>query len=291
MPASLTVYGNTDTGVVRTSNEDAFVIADLTGGTLIQEGKIVRFEIGKRGVLLAVSDGMGGHKAGEVASALVLESLRRSMSRLDGTGNYDELIEQATLQANQAVWEGSALPGREHMGATLTALFIHGNHAHIAEVGDSRAYLIRGGEVRQVTRDQSYVQFMVDSGAMTAEEAEGSRLRNVILQSMGHKPTVKVGLGRLELRHHDAFILCSDGLSNKVSDEELKTAVLTSPRLDVACQRLIDLAKQRGGEDNITAIIGGMSGDLPAQVPGERISQTLQILQEFDALSAEVPKP
>ena len=281
----LTVYGNTDTGRVRTSNEDAFVIADLTGGDLVQVGKIVRFPIGKRGVLLAVSDGMGGHEAGEVASALVVESLRRSMAKLDGTGDYDALFEQAALKANKAVWEGSTHPGREKMGATLTALFIHGKHSHIAEVGDSRAYLIRGGEVRQITRDQSYVQFMVDSGAMSAEEAESSRMRNVILQAMGQKAEVKVALGRLELRHHDAFILCSDGLSNKVSDEELRAAVLASPRLDVACQKLIALANERGGEDNITAIVGGMSGDLPAQVPGERISQTLQVLQEYDALT------
>jgi serine/threonine protein phosphatase PrpC len=286
MPTNLTVYGNTDVGCVRTSNEDAFVVADLSGGNLVQVGKIVRFEIGKRGVLLAVSDGMGGHQAGEVASALVIESLRRSMAKLDGTGNYDDLLEEATLKANRAVWEASSLPGREQMGATLTALFIHGTHAHIAEVGDSRAYLIRGGEVQQVTRDQSYVQFMLDTGSLTAEEAETSRLRNVILQSMGHKADVKVALGRLALRHHDAFILCSDGLSNKVSAEELAQAVLTSPRLDVACMRLIELAKQRGGEDNITAIVGGVSGDFPAQVPGERISQTLQVLQEFDALTA-----
>lgn len=283
MPASLTVYGNTDTGLVRSSNEDAFVIADLTGGTLIQEGKIVRFEIGKRGVLLAVSDGMGGHQAGEVASALVLESLRRSMAKGDAKTNYDELIEQATEKANRAVWDAASEPGQEKMGATLTALFIHDQHVHIAAVGDSRAYLIRGGEIRQVTRDQSYVQFMLDVGLLTREEAKDSPLRNVILQAMGQKPDVQVALGRLELRYHDAFIICSDGLSNKVTDAELGAAILSAPRLDVACTRLIELAKTRGGEDNITAIVGGVGGDLPQQIPGERISQTLQVLQEFDA--------
>jgi PPM family protein phosphatase len=283
MPASLTVYGNTDVGLVRTSNEDAFVIADLTGGTLIQEGKIVRFEIGTRGVLLAVSDGMGGHQAGEVASALVLESLRRSMAKGDAKTNYDALIETATEKANRAVWEASSTPGQEKMGATLTALFIHDQHVHIAAVGDSRAYVIRGGEVRQVTRDQSYVQFMVDVGAFTREEAKDSPLRNVILQAMGQKPDVQVALGRLELRYHDAFIICSDGLSNKVTDEELGAAIMSAPRLDVACMQLIELAKARGGEDNITAIVGGVGGDLPQQIPGERISQTLHVLQEFDA--------
>ncbi len=283
MPASLTVYGNTDTGLVRETNEDSFVIADLSGGDLVQHGKIVRFDIGTRGVLLAVSDGMGGHQAGEVASALVVDSLRRSMAKLDGTGDYTALIEQATLKANRVVWEASSVAGREKMGATLTALFIHGKYGYIAEVGDSRAYLIRAGRVKQVTKDQSYIQLMLDNNLLTPAEAEESRLRGVILQSMGQKTDVKVALGRLELRHHDAFILCSDGLTNKVTDEELGHAVLSAPRLDVACQKLIALAKERGGEDNITVIIGGVSGDLPAQIPGERISQTLQVLQEYDA--------
>ena len=282
MPVNLTVYGATDVGLVRKTNEDAFVVADLTGGNLVKEGESARFDIGQRGVLLAVSDGMGGHQAGEVASALVLQSLHDTMSKLDGTGNYDALMEQATAQANRAVWEAAHHPGRENMGATLTALFIHHRHVHIVEVGDSRAYLVRGGQVRQVTRDQSYVQAMLDAGALTPEEAAHSTLRNVILQAMGHKPEVQVARGRLELRHHDCFILCSDGLSNKVSADELGKIVLASPSLEVACRRLIELANQRGGEDNITVVVGGVGGDLPPLVSGERISATFLVLKEFD---------
>src|SRR3984893_13243129 len=145
MPVNLTVVAQTDVGLVRKSNEDAFVIADLTGGSLLDERRIAQFEVGQRGVLLAVSDGMGGHAAGEIASALVVESLQRSMAKHAG-GAHDALLEKAVLQANRDVWEAARYPGRENMGATVTAMFIHGAVAYIAEVGDSRAYLLRYGD-------------------------------------------------------------------------------------------------------------------------------------------------
>lgn len=284
MPVNLTVYGQTDIGRVRPANEDAFVIADLTGGNLIQERQIARFEVGERGVLLAVSDGMGGHKAGDVASALVVESLRRAMAASPAHEvPCDALLEKAVEKANREVWEAAHVPGREGMGATATALFVHGTAAYIAEVGDSRAYLLRNGVLVQVTRDQSFVQLLVDSGVMTPEQAERAPLRNLILQAMGQKPDVKVALGKLDLRQHDCFLLCSDGLSNKVSAAEMRDVILGSPRLDAGCARLIDLANEHGGEDNITLIIGGVSGDLPPLQAGESIPETLQILQEFTA--------
>jgi serine/threonine protein phosphatase PrpC len=284
MLVDLTVYGQTDVGLVRRSNEDAFVVADLTGGSVLQERRIARFEVEKHGVLLAVSDGLGGHKAGEVASALVVESLRRSLTRgsAGSVEDDDALMEEATRRANREVWEAARFPGRERMGATLTAVFVHGGTAHIAEVGDSRAYLLRGGAIEQITHDQSYVQLLMDQGAITKEQAEHGGFQNVILQAMGLEPDVSVALGRLELRQYDCFVLCSDGLSNKVTAEELRSIVLTSRRLDAACIRMIELAKQRGGEDNITVIVAGASGDLPALVPGEPIAETLEVLQEFD---------
>jgi serine/threonine protein phosphatase PrpC len=261
-----------------------FRVADLTGGSVLQERRIARFEVGRRGVLLAVSDGLGGHQAGEVASALVVESLRRSMVRHDRSSPdlCDELLEEATKHANREVWEAARSPGRERMGATLTAVFIHRGTAHIAEVGDSRAYLLRGGAIEQITHDQSFVQLMVDKGTLTPDEAKRSGFGNVILQALGLAPTVSVALGRLDLRQRDCFVLCSDGLSNKVRPTELRAIVLASRRLDEACSRMIDLAKARGGEDNVTAIVAGVSGDLPPLVAGEAIADTLQVLQEFD---------
>ena len=284
MPVNLTVYGQTDVGLVRPTNEDAFVIADLTGGSVLQQQRIARFEVGRRGVLLAVSDGIGGHQAGDVASALVVESLQRSMARRKpgSAEEPDALMEQAAKRANREVWEAAHYPGREKMGATLTAVFIQGTSAHIAEVGDSRAYLLRGGVIEQVTRDQSYVQLLLDKGAITTEEARQSPFKNVIVQAMGLLPDVTVALGRLDLRQRDCLILCSDGLSNKVRREELRAIVLGSKRLDSACRQMIDLAKKRGGDDNITVIVAGVSGDLPPLVAGERISDTLEVLQGFD---------
>jgi serine/threonine protein phosphatase PrpC len=277
---NLTVYGQTDIGLVRKTNEDAFIVADLTNGNILKEQTIVRFQVGERGVLLAVSDGMGGASAGEVASAMVIESMRRSMTTPPPPGPGSAPVEQAATTANHAVWTAAHEPGREGMGATLTALHIQGTAVHIAEVGDSRAYLLRGGDILQVTRDQSYVQLLIDAGALTPEQAETAPLRNVIVHAMGMKPDVSVALGRLELRQRDCFLLCSDGLSKAVSAEEMRQVILAAPRLDAACATLIELAKQRGGDDNMTVLIAGVSGDLPPLVAGETIADTLQILQE-----------
>jgi PPM family protein phosphatase len=281
---NLTVYGQTDVGLVRKTNEDAFVIADLTSGNVVKEQTIVRFQVGERGVLLAVSDGMGGASAGEVASAMVVESMRRSMTIVPSTERSGKLVERAATTANREVWTAARQPGRTGMGATLTALYLHGTAMHIAEVGDSRAYLLRGGNLQQVTRDQSYAQVLLESGAMTPEQASYAPLQNVILQAMGTKPDVSVALGRLELRQRDCFVLCSDGLSNSVSAEEMRQVILAAPRMDAACATLIELAKQRGGADNITVLIGGVGGDLPPLMAGETIADTLQILQETSAL-------
>jgi serine/threonine protein phosphatase PrpC len=281
MTVNVTVYAQTDIGLVRKSNEDAFSIADLTAGSLIGEQRMARFEVGERGVLLAVSDGMGGHKAGEVASALVVESLQRSMASNAGRESSEAALENAALQANRDVWQAARYPGREHMGATLTALFVHDKTAYIAEVGDSRAYLLRGGEITQVTHDQSYVQLLVDSGAMSPSEAKDSPLSNVVLQAMGLNPEVSVALGKLDLRQRDCLVLCSDGLSNKLSADDLRQVILASPRLDTACATLVDEAKRRGGDDNITAIVAGVDGDLPPIASGESIAETFFVLREF----------
>lgn len=277
---NLTVYGQTDIGLVRETNEDAFVVADLTSGKVVREQTMVSFDVGDRGVLLAVSDGMGGASAGEVASAMVVESMRRSMTAGSSTDHSNALVEHAAEQANHEVWTAAHLPGRAGMGATLTALYLHGTAVHIAEVGDSRAYVLRGGDLLQVTRDQSYVQFLLDSGAMTPDQAAIAPLRNVIMQAMGQKEDVSVALGRLELRERDCFWLCSDGLSNMVSADEMRQVILAAPSLGAACGTLIEFAKQRGGDDNITVLIGGVSGGLPALVAGETIADTLEIVQE-----------
>ena len=170
------------------------------------------------------------------------------------------------------------------MGATLTAVFLLGTALHIAEVGDSRAYLLRNGEMVQVTRDQSYVQMLVDLGHLTTAEAEVAPQKNIILQAMGQETWLRVALGRLELRQRDCFLDLFRRLPrNELSDDEIRKVILAAPRMDAACASLIDLARQHGGRDNITVLLGGVSGDLPPVSAGEAIADTLEILKEYVA--------
>ena len=218
MKVSLKVFGATDVGKVRTNNEDAFLIADLNVKERPAFDAPKDLEVHDHGVLLAVSDGMGGEAAGEVASALVVESLHRALAGGAAGDEGDKArlarLEQAVLGANTAVFKASReQTDKSGMGATLTAVFVEGGFAHIAEVGDSRAYLIRGSRIRQMTRDQSFVQLLLESGVLSAEEAEKYPHKNVILQAMGQRAEVKVAIGKLELRRKDVLLLCSDGLS------------------------------------------------------------------------------
>jgi serine/threonine protein phosphatase PrpC len=280
MDVDVTVAAQTEVGLRRQSNEDAFVIADLSGGRRVDPRRAARVHVGQRGVLLAVSDGTGGNRAGELASALVVESLHRSMVRWSGEPD-EVLLEQAAQRANRDVWQAAHLPGHERMGATLTAVFIHDRIAHIAEVGDSRAYVVRSGKIEQVTRDQSCVQIMVESGALSPQEAPRARFNGVILQAVGLERRVQVALGRLELRQGDCFILCSDGLSGRVSADELRR-VVSRGGPDSACATLVELAKERGGDDDVTVIVARVEGDLPPFVATESISDTLRKVREFD---------
>ena len=266
----VTVFAQTDVGKVRPNNEDAFVVSDLTGSAPIHAmTSSVRFEVKDRGILLAVSDGMGGAQAGEVASALVLHALRMGMSTVNAS-SAEEALRASVEGANQQVWNTARATGREGMGATLTAVLLCAGCACIAEIGDSRAYLLRGQRLVQLTRDQSYVQALLDSGALTRQQADTFEYRNVILQAMGLKPGVVVALNRLALRRHDRYLLCSDGLSGKVEDDEIQAVVLAASTLESACAKLIEMALERGGEDNVTVVVAQVEGEgLPPATEGE----------------------
>lgn len=286
MGVTLLVAGLTDVGVVRTNNEDAFVVADLERDSKEDVSKATEFDVKTKGVLLAVSDGMGGEAAGEVASGLVIETLRRVLaSATDGeaAGNAGiaKAVEHAVVRANEAVWTEAKNPDKKGMGATLTAVYVQGDTAYIAEVGDSRAYLVRGDRIRQMTKDQSFVQLLVDSGALTKEEAEVYPHKNIILQAMGQKEKVSVALGKLTLRRSDRLLICSDGLSNKVTPVEMKEALLKGEPLDVVCKKLVLLANARGGEDNCTVILAQAEGpDLLPFRDAERVTQTYEVVKE-----------
>jgi serine/threonine protein phosphatase PrpC len=276
----LTVFARTDVGRIRQNNEDAFVVADLNGSPALHEmQKPALLSVGERGVLLAVSDGMGGRQAGEVASALALQSLRKGM--LEGeANNAEEVLRASVEQANEKVWTAAHEQGRRGMGATLTAVLFHGTRAYVAEIGDSRAYLLRGGRLVQLTHDQSYVQLLVDAGTLTREEAQYSEYKNIILQAVGTQPDLIVALNRFRLRRYDQLLLCSDGLSNQLEHDEIQSILMTSPNVDVACRKLVDMANERGGEDNITAMVAHVDGDsLPEPEGDPRVS--LETIQAF----------
>lgn len=278
---ALRVFGRSDVGKVRQNNEDAFVIADLMQALPIHAmPEPIALQIDTRGVLLAVSDGMGGAQAGEVASALTLHCLRSAMSAGEG-GSVEAALTASVEKANQRVWQAAAERGRKGMGATLTAVLIHGRRAYVAEVGDSRAYVLRGGHLVQLTHDQSYAQLLLDAGTITREQAETFQHKNVILQAIGAKSSVVVALNRFTLRQGDRILLCSDGLSGKLTDDEMRSVLLANPDLDDACAQLIDTAKFRGGEDNITVVLADMDGEgLPAVTGEGRVS--LETVQAFN---------
>jgi PPM family protein phosphatase len=285
-PVHIRAFGRTDVGRVRRNNEDAFVIADLMSGPPAQSvASPTEFDLGERGALLAVSDGVGGEQAGEVASALALDSLGREMSR--GSASDAEIaLEESVQVANQRVLDAAHSARRRGMGTTLTAVLIHDHHAYVAEVGDSRAYLVRGHRAVQLTHDQSYVQLLLDAGAVTELQAETHEYRNVILQALGTQSKVIVALTRLSLCRDDRLVLCSDGLTAKVQDEEMRHVVscATTPR--AATDDLVAMANQRGGEDNITVVVAALEGQgLPAPT-GEAIS--LETLQAFPRLNPGV---
>ncbi len=284
------VCAQTDVGRARQTNEDACSVTELETGTLIDAiGADRTVECGTKGVLLAVSDGMGGHQAGEVASALVLESLQRELAQ-DPKVPIHKHLEDAVHRANRRVHNAARSAERHGMGATLTAIFIRGTEAYIAEVGDSRGYLLRNGRLRQVTRDQSMVQMLVDQGVMSEEDARRAPGKNVILQAVGLAPDVRVAIGKLELRRGDRLLLCSDGVSNQINDDELRQ-ILTRSEPRVACETMIALANDRGGEDNETVIVADVLGEeLPEVDEYETVTSTFEVLQAFEARPTGKPR-
>jgi len=282
----VTACGLSDVGRRREHNEDAWLVSDLLREKSAEPGKPIELRADERGVLLVVSDGMGGAKAGEVASAMVVESISQGMEQI-GTEKTGA-IKLAVERANRDVWEASADPSKKGMGATLTAVYVEGATAHIAEVGDSRAYIIRGGRIRQVTRDQSYAQLLLDAGVLKPEEVHSFPMRNVVLQAMGQRENVSVEIGRLSLRRGDRLLLCSDGLHGKVSDEEMRAIVQSDAPLEEQCKKLVTLANERGGEDNITVVIAALDGEgLPRFVEKESVTQTLEVVSGFDPAAAQ----
>ncbi len=256
------VSARTDVGMIRRGNEDCFLVADLTTGNTGLTPEVSHHRLGSMGSLMVVSDGMGGAVAGEIASDLAVNGVRDEMLKPGSTPlDVSQRLQIAVERTNRTVWQyAQDNPHLAGMGATLTAVLCHGNKAYVGQVGDSRAYLVRAGRIKQLTKDQSLVQLLVDAKAIQPDQANQVP-NNVILQALGTRPDVVVAVTSVDLCAGDAMLLCSDGLSNKMSADEMRDAIVQNlPDLAGACRRLIELANARGGEDNITALIAQFDG-------------------------------
>jgi serine/threonine protein phosphatase PrpC len=258
---SVSVFARTDTGMKRSGNEDAFLVADLTTGNVGLGAKMSTHHVGERGSLMVVSDGMGGAAAGEIASAMAVKTIREALMEECSFDGISDQLKLATERANERIWE-YAKENRKFagMGATLTAVLVHNTSAYVAQVGDSRAYLIRGGQVKQLTKDQSLVQLLIDSGSIQPEQAH-SVPHNVVMQALGTSETIEVAMASVDLYKDDLLLVCTDGLSNKITSEEMSKTVSESESLNMACRRLVEMANERGGEDNITVIAARFDGE------------------------------
>lgn len=262
------VFAKTDPGRTRDHNEDTFLIADLTAKTTCALEGATEHQIGPRGCLFLVADGMGGAVAGEVASAMAADVIYRHLLDV-WAGVNDPSPERFAQRLRDAVEEANTVlhqyahshPEVRGMGTTATVGGIFSGALYLAQVGDSRAYLIRRGNAQQLTKDQSLTQRLVDAGEMTEEEAEQSTRRNIILQALGPDPRVKVDLTFLPLVREDVILICSDGLSGQVKREEIAECATRETDPERLCSELIDLANSRGGPDNITCVVVQMAGD------------------------------
>ncbi|MCK6575827.1 Stp1/IreP family PP2C-type Ser/Thr phosphatase [Myxococcota bacterium] len=247
----VTGHGQTDVGMRREVNEDSFMILAAQN-------------------IYIVADGMGGHAGGQYASTITVDTVGRALVRRlsaaeqkagpGGAVNIAAVMEEAVREACAQVFDTAReRPELTGMGSTVTAMLVYGDKAWFGHVGDSRAYLIRDGKIHQVTEDHSLVQEQVAAGLITAEQAKVSVMRNIITRSIGFERDVKVDVGAVPLQRGDQFVLCSDGLTGHVEDDEILQLTETNDRRRVP-GILIRLANERGGEDNSSVILATVIG-------------------------------
>jgi PPM family protein phosphatase len=288
------IHATSHIGRVRRGNEDNYLILNIsrskawTGAQA--DGEFVietqNFEVDDNGVVLAVSDGMGGALAGEVASKMAVETVCEKILNEDvdetlTPESYEHhlvaKLYNATLYANYLIHQqGRTDPQFQGMGATFTGMGVTPNAVDIIQVGDSRAYLVRNGKIYQVTKDQSLVQQLIDAQQISPEEAETHTLKNVILQALGAQNEIYPVSARLVPSKDDVVLLCSDGLSNKVTAATMQKIVTENlEQLEVACAELVTEANENGGEDNITVVLAKLTGDLLPEASGDEVQLEL----------------
>jgi PPM family protein phosphatase len=257
----------TDVGQVREGNEDAFLVEPP---------------------LYAVADGMGGHRGGEVASQLALETVEQLFHAGDGT-----LAEQVR-EANRVVFERSSEDRTvTGMGTTLTAAVIEGNLARLAHVGDSRAYLLRAGAMRQLTEDHTLVGRMMKAGEISSAEAEVHPHRNVLTRALGTEPDVSVDEDEVGLLDGDRLLLCSDGLTSMVTEEQIQAILESATSPQQAADRLVRAANRAGGVDNITVVVLDLLDDegWPVEPGSARREASVDAVPDHAPAPSQSPVP
>jgi PPM family protein phosphatase len=283
-------HATSHVGRIRKGNEDNYLLLDITNtevwtssqdaGEFIIESQ--KFDIDENGLILAVSDGMGGALAGEVASKMAVETVCGAILNEDPdkTVNPDSFgdtlvgkLYDATIYANHKVHQKGREPEFQGMGATFTGVGITPDGVDLVQVGDSRTYLIRNARIYQLTKDQSLVQQLIDSGQITEEEAEHHALKNVILQALGAQNEIYPVAARLIPQRNDILLICSDGLSNKVDAPTMQKIVFDNlDNLKMAAAELVKEANENGGDDNITVILAKLSGSSLSEPTDEAIT-------------------
>jgi protein phosphatase len=247
MALAVKVAGRTDVGCVRANNEDNFGYDSRYG-------------------IFVVCDGMGGQAAGEVASKMGVDILLDYFRKLGAASNTSpangqqasgaESLASAIQLANRTIFHaGQEQNGRGGMGSTIVAVLVRGNELAIGHVGDSRIYLIRQGTIQQLTQDHSLVMEQVRRGYITLEQAQKSEMQNIILRALGSEESVEADVEDLVALPGDLLLMTSDGLTRHVSDEEILAIVQRSRDLEQGCNKLVEIAKERGGDDNITCLL------------------------------------
>ncbi len=310
---SVEIHATSHIGRVRRGNEDNYLILNVTrskawtseqaDGEFVIESQ--NFEVDANGVVLAVSDGMGGALAGEVASKMAVESVCEKLLddedadvTLTPEAADQYLISRlygATLYANYLIHQqGRSDAQYQGMGATFTGMGVTPEAVDIIQVGDSRAYLVRNGKIYQITKDQSLVQQLIDAQQISPEEAETHTLKNVILQALGAQNEIYPVSARLAPNKDDVVLICSDGLSNKVTAAGMQKIVTENiDQLSNACAELVTLANENGGEDNITVVLAKITGEGLSEPEGDEVQLELidlgNIHDTADQDTAEIP--
>jgi PPM family protein phosphatase len=260
-PIVARVAARTDIGREREKNEDNHLVVDLS--TAQRDADKIT-EVGLRGLALGVFDGMGGAAAGEVASQMAADIVNESLLKLapDLTSReFARALRTTVERANDAIFaHGRSHTERKGMGTTCTLVAMRGTELFVGQVGDSRAYILRSEKLFRITKDQSLLGHLIEIGQVVSEHSKNAPASNLILQALGTKSRVKVDLSRVDVRRGDRLLLCSDGLHGHLSDDEMQKICIEFSDAEACAKRLVDLANEAGGLDNITVVVCDIGG-------------------------------